>query len=136
MKKQIKRVTDIQLWNSNIPFAKRQALFTAVTYSKPTNINDFERLCVRYEAMPSKILGVVACMISNVLHNKLDNENDKTKVLGILAMIVMGGIGINGTRHGNIGVDIVFRCVFGLGYCGLIYHLGKVSDMTLIESIN
>ena len=136
MKKQIKRVTDIQLWNTNIPFAKRQALFTAVTYSKPTDINDFERLCVRYEAMPSKILGVVACMISNVLHNKLDNEDDKTKALGILAMIVMGGIGINGTRHGNIGVDIVFRCVFGLGYCGLIYHLGKVSDMTLIESIN
>ena len=136
MKKQIKRVTDVALWNSNLPFDKREALFTAVTYSKPSNINNFDGLCVRYVAMPSKIMGLVACMIVNVLHNKLESEEDKSKILIVLVMIIIGGIGINGTRHGSVGMDWVFRVVSSAGFVGLMYYLGKVSDMTLVESIN
>lgn len=136
MKKQIQRVTEVSLWNSNLPFDKREALFTAVTYSKPSNINNFEGLCVRYVALPSKILGLVACLMANKLHHKLDSENDRSRVLTVLAMIIIGGIGINGTRHGSIGMDCFFRIVSGCGFIGLMYYLGKVSDIVLMESMN
>jgi hypothetical protein len=136
MKKQIQRVTNVSLWNSNLPFDKREALFIAVTYSKPSNINNFDGLCVRYVNLPSKILGLVACMIANILYNKVQSEEDKMRILIVLVMIIIGGIGINGTRHGGVTMDCFFRCVSGLGFVGLIYYLGKVSDMALIESIN
>jgi hypothetical protein len=136
MQKQIKRVTDVPLWDSNIPFDKREALFTAVTYSKPSNINNFDGLCVRYVTMPSKIMGLVGAMIVNILHNKLSDEDEKSRILIVLAMLIVGGIGINGTRHGSFGMDWFFRVVFSAGFVGLMYFLGKVSDMTLVESIN
>lgn len=135
MKKQIKRVTDMALWSSNLPFDKREALFTAVTFTKPANINNFDGLCVRYVALPSKIMGLVVCVIVNLLHQKLDSEEDKNKILIVLTMIIIGGIGIHGTRHGSVGMDCFFRAVYGLGSVGLMYYLGKVSDMAAIDSI-
>lgn len=135
MKKQIQRVTEISLWNSNLPFDKRQALFIAVTYSKPSNINHFDGLCVRYVALPSKILGLVVGIMTNILYNKLESEDDKTRILIVLVMVIIGGIGINGTRHASVGMDCLFRCILGLGFVGLMHFLGKVSDMAHIESM-
>lgn len=86
--------------------------------------------------MPNKIMGLVGALIVNILHNKLSSEEEKSRILIVLAMLVVGGIGINGTRHGSIGMDCFFRVVFGAGFVGLMYYLGKVSDIALVESVN
>ena len=135
MNKKIKRGTSVSLWDTNLPHDKREALFTAVTYAKPSNINKFDELCVRYVALPSKIVGFVVSALVTMLHNKLEKEGDKMKILVVLTLIIIGGIGINGTRHGNIQMDRIFRCLFGLGFIGLLHYLGKVSDMMIIKSI-
>ena len=73
--------------------------------------------------------------MANKLHQKLDNEDDRTRILTVLAMIIIGGIGINGTRHASIGMDCFFRIVSGCGFVGFVYYLGKVSDIVLVESM-
>ncbi|KAL7519828.1 hypothetical protein ACHAWX_004581 [Stephanocyclus meneghinianus] len=135
MTKQIQRVTAIPLWNTTLPHDKRQALFVAVTHVKPSNINKFDEICVRYVALPTKLVGIAVFLLVNILYNKLESEEDKMKILVIMVLVIIGGVGINGMRHANIGMDIMFRCVFGLGFVGLMHYLGQVSDMLIIRSI-
>jgi len=135
MEKQIKRVTSIGLWNAVLPREKREALWIVVTSSKPSDINKFDELAARYVNSPTKIAGVVICIIFSQLYEKLTYMDDKMKLLGALTASIVGGIGIGGTRHANIVVDIVFRMAFGIGFITMLYYLSVVSDLIIFKSI-
>lgn len=57
------------------------------------------------------------------------------KLLGALTASIVGGIGIGGTRHANIVVDIVFRMAFGIGFITMLHYLSVVSDLISFKSI-
>mmetsp|Transcript_12248 Transcript_12248/g.18515 ORF Transcript_12248/g.18515 Transcript_12248/m.18515 type:complete len:229 (-) Transcript_12248:1491-2177(-) len=135
MEKQIKRVTSIGLWNAVLPKEKREALWIVVTNSKPSDINKFDELAARYVNSPTKISGVVLCIVCSQLYEKLPDMEDKIKLLGGLTASIVGGIGIGGMRHANLLVDIVFRLVFGLGFITMLHYLSIVSDQLIIKSI-
>ena len=134
MDKQIKRVTSVGLWNDELPKEKREALFIVVTSSKPSDINKFDELAARYVNSPTKIAGVVMCIIVSQLYEKLGFDN-KLKLLGALTATIIGGIGIAGTRHANLLADIAFRLVFGAGFISILHYLSIVSDDLIIKSI-
>eukprot|EP00970_Alexandrium_tamarense_P001376 scaffold145_cov195-Alexandrium_tamarense.AAC.20 len=109
MQKQIKRVTSTPLWNATLDRQKREALFVVITSVKPSDINKFEDMTVRYVTYPTKIAAAVVCGIVNMLHNKLGDEEEKMKLLVTMALFIVGGIGIGGMRHGSLGMDCFFR---------------------------
>eukprot|EP00986_Skeletonema_menzelii_P008329 scaffold3470_cov149-Skeletonema_menzelii.AAC.9 len=96
MEKQIKRVTSMGLWNAVLPKDKREALWIVVTSSKPSDINKFDELAVRYINSPTKVAGVVLCIIFSQLYEKLPDMDDKIKLLSGLTACIVGGIGIGG----------------------------------------
>lgn len=102
---------------------------------KPSDINKFDELAARYVNSPTKIAGIVICIISTQLYEKLTDMDDKMKLLGALTASIIGGIGIGGTRHANMFVDIVFRMVFGIGFIAMLHYLSIVSDLLVIRSI-
>lgn len=132
--KQIDRVINTSLWKSDLPRDKRQALFIVITNAKPTDINRFDDMAARYVSLPTKISAAVMYGIVIALHEHLDDD-DKKKIMGALAAFAVGGIGIGGTRHGSLGLDCLFRCVFGAGFIGILHFLAEVSDVFLIKSI-
>ncbi|KAL7473104.1 hypothetical protein ACHAXS_013462 [Conticribra weissflogii] len=134
-KKQIERVTSLPLWNSNITHDKRRAIFVVVTSSKPSDINKFEEMTARYANFPTKISGMVMGGIVNLLYYKLNNDEERMKLLMVLAVYIIGGLGIGAARHGNLSLDILFRFVFGAGFVALMHYLGEVSDIVLIDSM-
>lgn len=136
MQKQIKRVTSTPLWNATLDRQKREALFVVITSVKPSDINKFEDMTVRYVTYPTKIAAAVVCGIVNMLHNKLGDEEEKMKLLVTMALFIVGGIGIGGMRHGSLGMDCFFRCMFGVGFLGILHYMGYVSDLVLLESFN
>mmetsp|Transcript_23611 Transcript_23611/g.48882 ORF Transcript_23611/g.48882 Transcript_23611/m.48882 type:complete len:229 (+) Transcript_23611:124-810(+) len=133
-KKQIDRVTSLPLWNTSLPHDKRRAIFVVVTSSKPSDINKFEEMSARYANFPTKISGMVMGGIVNLLYYKLNNDEERMKLLVLLAVYVIGGLGIGASRHGNLLVDIFFRFVFSVGFLALLHYLGEVSDIALIEN--
>lgn len=102
---------------------------------KPSDINKFDELAARYVNSPTKISGVVLCIVCSQLYEKLPDMEDKIKLLGGLTASIVGGIGIGGMRHANLLVDIVFRLVFGLGFITMLHYLSIVSDQLIIKSI-
>lgn len=134
MEKQIQRVTSINLWNAVLPKDKREALFIVVTSSKPSDINKFDELAARYVNSPTKIAAVVLCIITSQLYEKVTDIN-KLKLLGALTSTIVGGIGIGGTRHGNLFADIVFRTIFGIGFITILHFLSVVSDDLIIKNL-
>eukprot|EP00578_Thalassiosira_sp_NH16_P013682 CAMPEP_0181116814 /NCGR_PEP_ID=MMETSP1071-20121207/22155_1 /TAXON_ID=35127 /ORGANISM="Thalassiosira sp., Strain NH16" /LENGTH=184 /DNA_ID=CAMNT_0023201091 /DNA_START=202 /DNA_END=756 /DNA_ORIENTATION=- len=134
MNKQIQRVASTPLWKSNLPREKREALFVVITSSKPTDINNFDEIVTRYVSLPTKVAGGVMYGIVHLLHQHLADD-DKMKLMAVFGAFVVGGTGINGTRHGSIGIDCFFRCMFGAAYIGILHYLAEVSDIVLIKGI-
>ena len=63
-------------------------------------------------------------------------QEDEMKLLGAFAVFAMGGVGIGGTRHGSFILDIIFRCVFAVGFTTVLHFIAKVSALVLIRSID
>jgi hypothetical protein len=113
-----------------------QTLTKLTSYLKPTDINNFDEIAARYVNSPTKIAAVVMCIITSQLYDKLTDINDKMKLLGALTMMVVGGIGIGGTRYGGARfADIVFRMTFGVGFIVILHYLSIVSDHLIIKSM-
>lgn len=55
--RQIERVIDEPLWNTNLPWDQRRALFVVIANSRPTDVNDFRSMGARYSHLPTKIAG-------------------------------------------------------------------------------
>lgn len=134
LNKQIDRVITIPLWKTDLAWDKRRSLFVVLTSTKPTDINKFDDMTTRYVSLPNKVSAAVMYGIVTVLHEQL-GDVDKMKIMGALAAFAVGGIGIGGTRHGSLGLDCVFRCVFGAGFFAILHFLAEVSDIVLIKSI-
>jgi len=135
MNKQIDRVTSTPLWNTNLPRDKREALFVVVANTKPTDINRFDDMAVRYVLLPTRVAGACMYGIVNLLHEHMTEKADKIKIMGAFTLFLIGGIGIGGTRHGNTGLDCFFRCAFGAGFIAILQATAEVSDIVLIKSI-
>lgn len=134
MNKEINRVVTTPLWSTTLPWDKRQALYVIITNSRPTDINKFDEMAARYVTLSTKIASAAMYGIVNMLHQHVGNE-DKMKLMGAFAAFIAGGIGIGGTRHGSLTLDVFFRCVFGAGFIGVLYYVAEVSDIVLIRSI-
>ena len=134
MNKQIQRVASTPLWKSELPREKREALFVVITSSKPSDINNFDEIVTRYVSLPTKVAGGVMYGIVHLLHRHLADD-DKMKLMAVFGAFVVGGTGINGTRHGSIGIDCFFRCMFVAAYIGILHYLAEVSDIVLIKGI-
>lgn len=132
--KQIERVTSTPMWGTDLPFEKRRALYVVVTNNRPTDINRFEEVSARYATYPTKIAAVVMYGVANAVHGNL-GHGDRIRVLCALAAFTTGGIGINGTRHGHLGLDVFFRCVFGASFVAILHYLAEASDIVLIKSL-
>jgi len=135
MDKQIKRVEDVGMWNTELPFDKRKALFVIISNSRPVDINKFDDMSARYVTFPTKIAAAIVYGIVNALQSHLEVD-DNTKLMVAFATFAVGGVGIGGTRHGNILLDIFFRCMFGAGFVAVLHYIAEVSDIVLIKSMN
>ena len=135
MKKQIQRVVGTPLWGASLDRDKREALFVVITSAKPSDINKLDEIAARYVDLPTKMAVGVMAGVVNLLYARL-GEGDRMKLLGALAVHVVGGIGIGGTRHGSLGMDCFFRCLFAVGFIAVLYYLNEVSEIVLIESIS
>ena len=134
LKKEIERIAMIPMWNSNLSSDKRQALFVVASSVRPSDLNKFDELVTRYINVPTKI--AAACMygITNVIHSQLTNQ-DKMYVMAALTIFIIGGIGVGGTRHGNLSLDCIFRFVLAAGFIGILHYLGEASDVVIMKGI-
>jgi hypothetical protein len=135
MGKQINRVFRTPLWNTELPPDKRVALFTILNNAKPSDIDKFEEITARYITFPTKLAGMVMYGILTALHAHITSEEDKMRTIGSFAMFIVGGIGIGGTRHANLGLDCIFRCIFLAGFASMLHSVSEVSDIVLIKSL-
>ena len=135
MKKDLDRVTRTPLWKTNLPQDKRRALFVVITSVRPTDINRLDDMAARYVQLPTKIMVGVMVGIIHLLRQHL-NEFDKLKLMGAFTVFVVGGLSINGARHGSAAMDWFFRFVFVAGFIAILHYLSEVSDIVLIKSIN
>ncbi|KAL7554820.1 hypothetical protein ACHAWF_018460 [Thalassiosira exigua] len=135
MQKQVERVLSQPLWGTDLPRAKREALFVVISNSRPTDVNKFDDMTLRYVTFPTKIAVAVMYGLVNYLHEHL-GEQDRMKLMGALAAFAIGGIGIGGTRHGNLTLDCLFRCVFGAGFIAILHFVAEVSDIVLMKSVS
>ena len=55
--------------------------------------------------------------------------------MGSYAAFVAGGIGIGGTRHGNLTIDCFFRCIFAAGFIAILHYLAVASDNAFLEGM-
>ena len=134
MKKEIERVENISLWNT-LPLDKRKALFIVATKNRPSDMNNFDEYVTRYVHHPTKLAGLIAYGIGNVIHTHL-RDDEKYYIMLALTMFIIGGIGINGTRHGgSIMLDCIFRVVFGTAFVAILHYLSEASDIVMIKSI-
>ena len=107
---------------------------TFIYLLKPSDINKFDELAARYINSPTKVAGVVMCLIFSQLYEKLPDMDDKIKLLSGLTACIVGPIGINGTRNSNLFVDIVFRLIFGAGFITMLHYLSIVYQL-IIKSL-
>ena len=74
MQKQIQYVVSTPLWSTNLPHEKREALFVVVTSKRPTDINDFDQMLVRYVTYPTRIAAVVMYGLVQLIYQHLGEE--------------------------------------------------------------
>ena len=135
MKKELDRVTRTPLWKTNLPSDKRLALFVVITSVRPTDISRFDDFAARYVHLPTRILAGVIVAVAQILRHHLVG-NEQVKMMSAFTVFVVGGICINGTRHGNTGMDCFSRFMFGAGFIAILHYVSEVSDIVLIKSIN
>ena len=134
MKKEIERIEKISLWNT-LPLDKRKDLFVVATKNRPSDINNFDEYVTRYVHHPTKLAGLIAYGIGNVIHTHL-RDDEKYYIMLALTLFIIGGIGINGTRHGgSIVLDCIFRVLFGTAFIAILHYLSEASDIVMIKSI-
>jgi hypothetical protein len=135
MKKELDRVTRTPLWKTNLPRDKRLALFVVITSVRPTDISQFDDFAARYVHLPTRILAGVIVAVAQILRQHLAG-NEQLKMMLAFTVFVVGGLGINGIRHGSTGMDFFFRLMFGAGFIAILHYVSEVSDIVLIKSIN
>lgn len=134
MRKQIDCLFNTPMWSTNLPPDKRLALFIIISNAKPSNVEKFDQIAARYVTLPTKIAGMVMYGVLTALHPHL-NEDDKMNAMGACGLFIVGGIGISGTRHANLALDCLFRCVFFAGFTAMLFFVSEVSDAVFIKSI-
>ncbi len=134
LSKEVDRVASTPLWSTNLPWDKRTALFVVITSIKPTDINKFDEMAARYVSLATKIAAAVMYGIVSILREHL-NEVESLKLMAASAAFTVGGMGIGGTRHGSVGLDCLFRCLFGVGFIAILYYVAEVSDIVFMKTI-
>jgi hypothetical protein len=135
LSKEVDRVTSTPLWSTDLPRDKRTALFVVITSIKSTDITNFDEMAARYVSFATKIALAVMYGIVHILRQHLD-ETENLKLMAALGAFIVGGMGIGGTRHGSVGMDRFFRCLFGVGFIAILHFVAEVSDIVLMKGIN
>ena len=134
LSKEVDRVTSTPLWSTNLPRDKRTALFVVISSVKSTDTTNFDEMLARYVSFPTKIAFAVMYGIVHILRQHLD-ETENLKLMAASVAFIVGGMGIGGTRHGSVGMDCFFRCLFGVGFMAILHFVAEVSDTVLMKSI-
>lgn len=134
MSKEVDRVTSIPLWSTNLPWDKRKALLVVITSVRPTNINNFDEMVVRYVPFATKIGAAVMLGIVNLVRQHLD-EADNLKLMGGSVAVIVGGVGIGGFRYGSVVGDCICRCLFGAGFITVLYYTAQVAEIVQTKAV-
>lgn len=135
MGKQIKLVMNQPLWKTDLPPDKRRALFVVLCNARKSDVTKFDEMGAKYSEFPTKIFAAVVYGIVNILKSHRGGQ-DENNLLTAFAVFAIGGVGIGGTRHGSLILDIIFRCVFGAGFIAILHFLAETPDIILIKSLD
>ena len=134
LSKEIDRIKRIPLWNTNLPWDKRQDLLVVITSNRPTDMNNFDEIICRYVPFTNKVGAALVMGIMNILRVRL-NEFDSVKLIGASATLIVGAMGISGFRFGSWWGDHISRCLFAVGFYAVLFYTAQVADSVKIKAV-